>query len=130
MSLGAWEGELLLLLQMWLEARGKGVSCKHQVCLQRGCCRQGSGLCLGGTRAGSHHSPEHTALHISASLGLGSRQSLLRCFSLSCFPGKITDAFNSLARKSNFRAISKKLGLVRAQGVLAGHTAHRAESSA
>ncbi|KAM4660703.1 vacuolar protein sorting-associated protein 33B isoform 2-T2 [Amazona ochrocephala] len=26
--------------------------------------------------------------------------------------GKITDAFNSLARKSNFRAISKKLGLV------------------
>ncbi|XP_009992598.1 PREDICTED: vacuolar protein sorting-associated protein 33B [Chaetura pelagica] len=26
--------------------------------------------------------------------------------------GKITDAFNSLARKSNFRAISKKLGLI------------------
>lgn len=35
---------------------------------------------------------------------------------LSSFPGKITDAFNSLARKSNFRAISKKLGLVRAGG--------------
>jgi len=34
----------------------------------------------------------------------------------SCFPGKITDAFNSLARKSNFRAISKKLGLVRPHG--------------
>ncbi|NWY25501.1 VP33B protein, partial [Pheucticus melanocephalus] len=31
--------------------------------------------------------------------------------------GKITDAFSSLARKSNFRAISKKLGLVRTLGV-------------
>lgn len=61
------------------------------------------------------HSPEHTALHSSASLALLSRQSLPRCFSLSCFPGKITDAFSSLARKSNFRAISKKLGLVRSQ---------------
>ncbi|XP_009984492.1 PREDICTED: vacuolar protein sorting-associated protein 33B, partial [Tauraco erythrolophus] len=30
--------------------------------------------------------------------------------------GKITDAFNSLARKSNFRAISKKLGLVCPRG--------------
>ncbi|XP_010209403.1 PREDICTED: protein regulator of cytokinesis 1 [Tinamus guttatus] len=29
--------------------------------------------------------------------------------------GKITDAFNSLARKSNFRGISKKLGLVGAE---------------
>lgn len=37
---------------------------------------------------------------------------------LSSFPGKITDAFNSLARKSNFRAISKKLGLVRPGGLL------------
>ncbi|NXF42248.1 VP33B protein, partial [Nyctibius bracteatus] len=36
----------------------------------------------------------------------------LSCVSSSCFPGKITDAFNSLARKSNFRAISKKLGLI------------------
>lgn len=27
-------------------------------------------------------------------------------------PGKLSDAFSSLARKSNFRAISKKLGLV------------------
>lgn len=35
---------------------------------------------------------------------------------LSCFPGKITDAFNSLAKKSNFRAISKKLSLVRPLG--------------
>lgn len=40
-------------------------------------------------------------------------------FSLSCVPGKITDAFNSLARKSNFRAISKKLGLVRPRGAAA-----------
>ncbi|XP_053911883.1 uncharacterized protein LOC128850888 isoform X2 [Cuculus canorus] len=36
----------------------------------------------------------------------------LSCFFSSCFPGKITDAFNSLARKSNFPARSKKLGLV------------------
>lgn len=70
----------------------------------------------------------HSSAHLCQP-GLGSRQSLLRCFSLSCFPGKITDAFNSLARKSNFRAISKKLGLVRPQGVLAGHSAHRAELS-
>jgi hypothetical protein len=28
------------------------------------------------------------------------------------FPGKITDAFSSLAKRSNFRAISKKLNLV------------------
>ncbi|KAI1235308.1 hypothetical protein IHE44_0002951 [Lamprotornis superbus] len=44
--------------------------------------------------------------------------------------GKITDAFNSLARKSNFRAISKKLGLVCPRGELAGHSAHGAQSSA
>lgn len=61
----------------------------------------------------------HSSAHLCQP-GLGSRQSLLRCFSLSCFPGKITDAFNSLARKSNFRAISKKLGLVGPQAVLAG----------
>lgn len=81
---------------------------------------------LWGHQGWHSHSPEHTALHISASLALRSRQSLLRCF--SCFPGKITDAFNSLARKSNFRAISKKLGLVRPQGVLAAHSAHRLQA--
>lgn len=44
---------------------------------------------------------------------------------LSSFPGKITDAFNSLARKSNFRAISKKLGLVRLGGLLGCSAAAR-----
>lgn len=32
--------------------------------------------------------------------------------SSSLFPGKLTDAFSSLAKKSNFRALSRKLNLV------------------
>lgn len=59
---------------------------------------------LAGTAASSLLEPP--ALHIPLN------PEALSCFSLACFPGKITDAFNSLARRSNFRAISKKLGLV------------------
>lgn len=68
---------------------------------------------LAGTTASSLLEPG--ALRISAQPATGRaafNPEALSCFSSSSFPGKITDAFNSLARKSNFRAISKKLGLV------------------
>lgn len=87
MALGAWEGELLP--PMWLPAWGKRVGCKHQACVQQCCCRQGSGLCCEGTRAGSHQtsSRAHSSVHLYQP-GSGIQTEPLKVFLLVMFSRK------------------------------------------
>lgn len=85
-----------------------------------GAANRAVGCAGGGSRAGRHRcrfSPSaSSSAHPSAQPVAVINAEALSRFSSSSFPGKITDAFNSLARKSNFRAISKKLGLVCPRG--------------
>jgi len=48
----------------------------------------------------------------SLCVGSPSRDTIYSFICMYCFSGKLTDAFSSLAKKSNFRALSRRLALV------------------